>query len=102
MCAGLIGVVVFEHRNGLQHDFNIAAQRPGRDIFKIGLEPVSEVFFLFGGTAMAAHLRKASEARLEAMALPILVSDQPCKTGVFCARRTYLIAILTCMISVYW
>ena len=59
-------------------------------------------FPAFGVYAVEVDLEEDyGQVRKLAMALLILVSGQPCKIGVFCARRICLIEILTFMTSVY-
>jgi hypothetical protein len=72
-----VSVVVAEDPCGPQHDLDIPQQRPFRDIFEIGLEPLGEVLLPLGRAAVAAHLRKAGQPRLEAVALPVLAVDLP-------------------------
>lgn len=66
-----------QHPHGPQHDLDVAQQRPFRDVFEIGLQPVGQILFALGGPAEAADLGKASQPRLEAMTLPVLAVDLP-------------------------
>jgi hypothetical protein len=68
---------VQQDAEGQEDDLDVAPDRPMLEILQISLEPVAQIVLVQRRTAIAANLRKAGQAGLGRMAMPVSLVDFP-------------------------